>query len=125
MYKVRLDSNGHHGNSPRSRRRKSDLTTVPAEEAVSATLDLRRPTGVDPEFVRMGDLRKLFGIPRSTGYLLATRGLIRTVSLRHRGCARGIRLVSVESVRKYLNDLMDRQEQQDGAVVQMTDCCRS
>ena len=57
----------------------------------------------------MGDLRRMFGLVRSSAYLLAKEGHIKTVSLRRRGQARSIRLVSVSSVRAYLSRLMEEQ----------------
>lgn len=54
------------------------------------------------EFVRIGELRQLFGITRPTAYLLAKEGRIQAFSLRQPGQIRGARLVSVPSVRAYL-----------------------
>ena len=52
----------------------TNLTTVPLTEAAAkASNSLCLPT-VDSEFCRMSDLRRLFGITRSSAYLLAERG---------------------------------------------------
>lgn len=75
------------------------LTSVPLPEAAAKALDLRTLPTLESEFCRMADLRRLFGLVRSTAYLLAKEGHIKTVSLRRRGQARSIRLVSVPSVR--------------------------
>jgi len=53
----------------------------------------------------MQDLRHRFGITRGTAYKLAKEGKILTVSLRQPGCTRGVRLVSVASVRTYIHRL--------------------
>lgn len=85
------------------------LTAVPLHEAAAKTLDLRNLPTLESEFCRPGDLRRLFSITRSTGYNLIAEGLIASVSLRRKGQARSIRLVSVPSVRAYLNRLLIEQ----------------
>ncbi len=42
--------------------------------------------------------KQIFGIGRSTLYNLAAKGRIKTVSLRERGCVRGKRLFSLDSI---------------------------
>jgi hypothetical protein len=71
-----------------------DFTTQP----VAATWS------VDPEFVDMPGLKQRFGIGRSLAYLLIERGDIRSVCLRRRGCVKGKRLISTESVRRFLSE---------------------
>ena len=85
------------------------LTGVPIHEAAAKALDPRTLPDANSEFCRMGDLRRLFGIVRSTAYNLANEGHIRTISLRRKGQARSVRLVSTASVRTYLNRLMAEQ----------------
>lgn len=87
----------------------SKLTTVPLHEAATKALDPRTLPDANSEFCRMGDLRRLFGITRSAAYTLANEGHIATCSLRRKGQARSVRLVSVPSVRAYLNRLMAEQ----------------
>ena len=55
-----------------------------------------------PEFGNLGELRRVFSIPRSTAYQLADEGEIRFVRLRKRGNIHGRVLVSFDSVREYL-----------------------
>ena len=86
-----------------------NLTTVPLIEAAAKASDPRTLPDVSSEFCRMGDLRRLFGIVRSTAYLLANEGRIKTISLRRKGQTRSVRLVSVPSVRAYLNRLLAEQ----------------
>lgn len=69
------------------------------------------PSELQPEFCRMGDLRKLFGITRSMGYLLMNEGRIRTVSLRRPGQKFSVRLVHLASVRAYLNGLLEKESE--------------
>ena len=67
------------------------------------------PSQLQPEFCRLGDLRKLFGLNRSYAYVLMNEGKIQTVSLRRPGHKFGVRLVHVASVRAYLNGLLKEQ----------------
>jgi hypothetical protein len=66
-----------------------------------------RASQIDPEFVDLDGLRRGFGIKRSLAYQLLADGLIKGVSLRRRGAARGKRLFSVDSVRAYLSSQME------------------
>lgn len=93
---------------PRSEEDKNPSFTVTPFLVAAAKAASTLPT-VESEFGRMGDLRRLFGITRSTAYVLVKKGLIKTVCLRHKGQARGVRLVSVPSVRAYLNSLLEQQ----------------
>ena len=56
-----------------------------------------------PEFCDSKQLRQLFGLSRSHAYLLMEEGLIRTVSIRRMGKARGRRLFDCTSIRSFLN----------------------
>ena len=72
----------------------AQLTTAPIHAANLST--------TQPEFCRLPDLQRLFGIKRGHAYSLMHEGAIRSVSLRRRGYKLGIRLVDVASVRDYL-----------------------
>jgi len=48
-----------------------------------------------------------FGLKRSLLYELYAQGLIKGVSLRRRGAARGKRLWSIDSIRSYLREQME------------------
>ena len=67
------------------------------------------PNELQPEFCRLQDLRKMFGITRSYAYLLMKDGRIQTISLRRPGQKFSIRLVHVASVRAYLHGLLKEQ----------------
>jgi hypothetical protein len=64
------------------------------------------PTG---DFIRMSDMRRMYGISRAKAYELANNGLIKTISLRATGNIRGVRLISKPSVDAYLNQLLRQQ----------------
>jgi hypothetical protein len=74
---------------------------MPNEKSLEATvLQTARP-----EFVRMprpGSVCPWTGLGRSYLYQLATEGKIKTLSLRKRGAARGVRLIKLDSVLEYL-----------------------
>jgi len=68
-----------------------------AEDRTAAPPPMRLPLCQDePEFGTLSELRRRFGIPRSTAYRLAARGLIRLVRVGRR------RLVDFRSVRALL-----------------------
>ena len=62
----------------------------------------RPPQHIEPEFVDCPGAYHLFGLRRSMLYELNARGVIRGVSLRKRGAAKGKRLWSCDSIRAYL-----------------------
>lgn len=78
-----------------------------AQAKAKATGEDNRPT-LESEFCRPLDLQRLFGMKRGQFYTLERRGLIKTVSLREKGNKRGTKLVSVSSVRAYLNGLLEK-----------------
>ena len=55
------------------------------------------------EWLRVSEVLALYRIAKPTLYGLINRGLIRSVSLRQRGQARGTRLVSHPSIEAFLN----------------------
>ena len=58
---------------------------------------------IQPEFIRVKGVEKMFGIKAGTVYQLIRNGMIDSKLLRNRGTIRGIRLISVDSVRDYIN----------------------
>lgn len=58
---------------------------------------------IAPEFVRVPDCERLFGLKRGLTYALIKDGVIKSVCLRRPGARTGVRLVSYHSVREYLN----------------------
>lgn len=55
-----------------------------------------------PEFGRVADITRHFGIKRGTAYNLLTDGKIKGVLLRVRGEKSGVRLFDMASVRNYI-----------------------
>lgn len=56
-----------------------------------------------PEFIRVPDVEKTFGIKRGHIYALISAGAVKSVCLRKPGAKTGVRLVHFQSVRDYLN----------------------
>jgi hypothetical protein len=61
----------------------------------------------DAEFCDSSGAFQRFGLRRSLLYELHSLGLIKGVSLRRRGAARGKRLWSIDSIRSYLAEQME------------------
>lgn len=55
-----------------------------------------------PEFGRLADVQRLFGLKRAFTYQLINAGRIRSVNLRKPGAKTGCRLIHLQSVRDYL-----------------------
>jgi hypothetical protein len=67
-----------------------------------------------PEFCDSKQGRQLFGFTRSGLYGLASQGLIRSVSIRRPGAARGKRLWDCASIRAFLNKRATGGGEQEG-----------
>ena len=70
--------------------------------APAAVISLR------PEWLRIPDAVRLFDIGRSSLYELIAEGKIKSVCLRQRGSTRGIRLLSADSLGKYIEGLAEQ-----------------
>jgi hypothetical protein len=77
--------------------RKTDRTTEPVGASPAS----------DAEFCDSPGAFQRFGLRRSLLYELHRLGLIKGVSLRRRGTARGKRLWSIDSIRAYLASQME------------------
>lgn len=64
-------------------------------------------TGAMPEFGRLADVQRLFGLKRGTVYNLLLDGKIKGVLLRVRGQKSGIRLIQMSSVAGFINRQME------------------
>jgi hypothetical protein len=62
-----------------------------------------------PESGNLSDLERIFGIRRTTAYMLEAEREIQFIRLRKRGNVRGRVLVDFDSVRAYLGRLKDEQ----------------
>jgi hypothetical protein len=80
----------------------TDTTTSPVHATPAYV------AGQDPEFLDARGVEGRFSIRRSLLYELHNRGHITSVSLRRRGQSRGKRLFSVDSIRQFLRDQMER-----------------
>jgi hypothetical protein len=74
-------------------------TTAPVEPA-----DL---SNAQPEFGRLRDVKRLYGLPRGTTYNLLKLGRIRGVNLRVTGRKSGCRLIDLQSVRDYIRQCQE------------------
>lgn len=67
--------------------------------------DAQLTGALKPEWLRIAGAVTLYGIGRSSLYELIAEGKIKSVCLRQRGSARGIRLISADSLSAYLESL--------------------
>lgn len=79
------------------------LTVVEPSEAVVN----QKNVNFNPEFLRIPDVERVFGIKRGILYRLISSGQIKSVNLRKKGAQTGLRLVSFESVRRHLLSLSE------------------
>ena len=56
---------------------------------------------IKPEWLRIPDAVRVFGISRSSLYEMITAGSIKSTVLRKRGALRGIRILSFDSLAEY------------------------
>jgi hypothetical protein len=61
-----------------------------------------------PEFGRIPDVQRLFGLKRGFVYQLIGEGKIKSVCLRRPGARTGCRLIHLQSVRDFLHSEMER-----------------
>jgi hypothetical protein len=80
----------------------SATTTAPVRAGDTA--------GAAPEFGRIRDVTRLFGLRRGTIYNLLHDGKIKGVLLRVRGQKSGVRLIGLDSVRDYISKCQAEQE---------------
>jgi hypothetical protein len=77
------------------------MTTItPLEQSVGACSPMK------PEWLRIPDAVRLSGLGRSTIYNLLGSGCLKTVVVRKRGCQRGIRLISADSLSAYIQSFV-------------------
>src|SRR5690349_5873717 len=73
-------------------------------------------SGVQPEFGRVPDCQRLFGIKRGILYRWIQERRIKTVLLREPGNVHGIRLIHLQSLREYLYARMGGAENEEKAL---------
>ncbi|MHC1764728.1 MAG: hypothetical protein AB9869_10565 [Verrucomicrobiia bacterium] len=77
-----------------------------ARQRTYTTADIQAPPDhchPAPEFGRVTDCTRLFGLKRGTLYNLLADGKIKGVLLRVRGQKSGVRLIDLQSVRDFIN----------------------
>jgi hypothetical protein len=67
-----------------------------------------------PEFGRVNDVQKLFGIKRGILYRWIGDGKVKSVCLREPGNKQGVRLIHLQSVRDYINILVINDDSHTG-----------
>ena len=60
-----------------------------------------------PEFGRVNDVQKLFGVKRGILYRWIADGKVKSVCIREPGNVQGVRLIHLESVRDYIVSQMN------------------
>ena len=78
-----------------------NIQLTSADAAPATVINLR------PEWLRIPDAVRLYGIGRSSLYELIAAGSIKSVCLRQRGSTRGIRLISADSLARYIEGLVE------------------
>lgn len=61
-----------------------------------------------PEFGRVADVQRIFGIKRGILYRWINEGKVKSVCIREPGNVQGVRLIHLQSVRDYINSQIDR-----------------
>jgi hypothetical protein len=69
-------------------------------------------SALTPEFVRVPDVQRLFGIKRGILYRWIAESRIKSFVIREKGNKQGIRLIYLPSLRGYLMKQMEMQEQE-------------
>jgi len=77
----------------------ANLTAAPIEPGASGS--------ILPEFGRVPDIERIYGLKRGLCYSLIAGGQIKSVCIRKPGAKTGVRLVQLESVRAFLNSQME------------------
>ena len=81
---------------------KKTMTRAAGAETTAATIAPAACGGALPEFGRMADVQRLFGLKRGFCYQLINSGKIKSVCLRKPGARTGCRLIHLQSVRDFL-----------------------
>ena len=78
------------------------MTTTVHNESHASVGVTTAPIASGVEWVRPSDVRQRFGLGKSLLYQLIASGEVRSVSLRRKGKATGMRLVSAASLNAYI-----------------------
>ena len=69
-------------------------------------IEVQQPSDTAPEFGRVSDVQRLFGIKKGVLYRWINEGRIHSACIREPGNFKGIRLICIESVRNYIRSQM-------------------
>lgn len=78
-------------------------------EMTTQPVGLCQTTEAKPEFGRLRDVERVYGLKRGTTYNLLSSGRIRGCVLRVKGRKSGVRLIEMDSVGQYIRAQMDQQ----------------
>jgi len=81
-----------------------EARATPAKWAANHAAIHQVNQSIKPEWVRVPEAVRLFGIGRSRIYELISAGTIKSTALRKRGATRGIRLISYDSLASYIEE---------------------
>jgi hypothetical protein len=95
-------------------------TTKRTVDATTTTAPVEPGVVGSPEFGRIPDVQRTFGLKRGYLYLLINEGKIKSVCLRKPGAKTGVRLIHLQSVRDYLNANLDGGARATECVLQRT-----
>lgn len=82
-------------------------TPCTADNLTAAAIQPSESGNTPPEFIRVPDVERIFGIKRGHCYALISAGAVKSVCLRKPGAKTGVRLVHYASVRNFLNRHLD------------------
>ena len=68
----------------------------------AASIESGASDSIIPEFIRVPDVEKIFGIKRGHCYALIGAGAVKSVCLRKPGAKTGVRLIHAQSIRQHL-----------------------
>jgi hypothetical protein len=79
----------------------------PTANKTSAPIEPGESGSILPEFGRVPDIERIYGLKRGLCYQLIAGGQIKSVCIRKPGAKTGVRLVHLASVREFLNSHME------------------
>ena len=101
---------GNPDDEPMTRKELATLFHAMGALVKKEGIDCERPSipvSLKPEFIRINDAAKLFGIKRGKLYQMMAEGTIKSVNLKSRGSTTGVRLISYDHLKGYLDSLLE------------------
>ena len=78
------------------------------------TENKKATTPLKPEWIRPAQATQVSGLGRTKLYELMGRGKIKSASIKSRGCTRGSRLISYDSLMEYIENHVETTNQEGG-----------